>query len=91
MMAKIGLTRRKISVSANGRWFKCVSGKFRTSQSVFPNNVTELHQSKVLQPGGVGLISTDEITHRITVTGKDPTGLGRWCDGPGSKGKLGQS
>ena len=24
-------------------------------------------------------MSTDDVTHRITATGKDPTGLGRWC------------
>jgi hypothetical protein len=71
MMAEIGLNWTKIS--ANDRWFERISGKFRTS------SVTELHQSKVLQPGGVGLMSTDDVTHRITATGKDPTGLGRWC------------
>jgi hypothetical protein len=49
------------------------------SRSVFAHNVKELDQRKVLQPGGVGLISTEEVTHRITGTGKDPAGLGRWC------------
>jgi hypothetical protein len=77
MMAEIGLNWTKIS--ANDRWFKRISGKFRTSRSVFAHNVTELHQSEVLQPGGVGLMSTDDVTYRITATGKDPTGLGRWC------------
>jgi hypothetical protein len=77
MMSEIGLNWTKIG--ANDRWFERVSGKFRKSRSVFAHNVTELHQSKVLQPGGVGLLSTDEVTHRITDTGKDPTGLGRWC------------
>jgi hypothetical protein len=77
MMAEIGLNWTKIS--ANDRWFKRISGKFRTSRSVFAHNVTELHQSKVLQPGGVGLMSTDDVTYRITATGKDPPGLGRWC------------
>jgi hypothetical protein len=77
MMAEIGLNWTKIS--ANDRWFKIISGKFRTSRSVFAHNVTELHQSKVLQLGGVGLMSTDDVTHRITATGKDPAGLGRWC------------
>jgi hypothetical protein len=76
MMAEIGLNWTKIS--ANDRWFERISGKFRTSRSVFAHNVTELHQSKVLQPGGVALMSTDDITHRITATGKDPTGLGCW-------------
>ncbi len=77
MMAEIGLNWTKIS--SNDRWFERISGKFRTSRSVFAHNATELHHSKVLQPGGVGLISTDDVTHRITATGKDPTGLGRWC------------
>jgi hypothetical protein len=39
MMTEIGLNWRKIS--ANDRWFKRVSGKFKTSRSVFVHNVTE--------------------------------------------------
>ncbi len=77
MMAEIGLNWRKVGV--NDRWFERVLGKFKTSRTVLAHNVTELCQSKVLQTGGVGLISTDEVTHRIMSTGKDPTGLGRWC------------
>ncbi len=77
MMAEIGLNWTKIS--SNDRWFERISGKFRTSRSVFAHNATELHHSKVLQPGGVGLISTDDVTHRITATGTDLTGLGCWC------------
>ena len=77
MMAEIGLNWTKIS--SNDRWFERISGKFRTSRSVFAHNATELHNSKVLQPGGVGLMSTDDVTHRIRATGNDPTGLGRWC------------
>jgi hypothetical protein len=76
MMTEIGLNWTKIS--ANDRWFERIFGKFRTSRSVFAHNVTELHQSKVLQPGGVGLMSTDDVTHCITATGKYPAGLGRW-------------
>jgi hypothetical protein len=75
MMAEIGLNWTKIS--ANDQWFERFSGKFRTSRSVFAHNMTELHQSKVLQPIGVGLMSTDDVTHCTTATGKDPTGLGR--------------
>jgi hypothetical protein len=41
--------------------------------------VTELHQSKVLQPGRTGLILTDEVIHWIVAAGKDPTRLGHWC------------
>jgi hypothetical protein len=71
MMAEIGLNWTKIS--ANDQWFERISGKFRTSRSVFAHKLTELHQSKVLQPGGVGLMSTDDVTHRIMATaGKDP-------------------
>ena len=77
MMAEIGLNWRKVGV--NDRWFERVLGKFKTSRTVLAHNVTELCQSKVLQTGGVGLISTDEVTHWIMSTGKDPTGLGRWC------------
>jgi hypothetical protein len=77
MMAEIGLNWRKVGV--NDQWFERVLGKFKTSRTVLAHNVTELQQSKVLPPGGVGLISADEVTHRITSTGKDPTGLGHWC------------
>lgn len=77
MMADIGLNCRKMS--ANNRWFEQVSGKLENSQSVVAHCVMELHQRQVLQPGGVGLILTDEVTHWITATGKDPTRLGRWC------------
>ena len=41
--------------------------------------MTELQITKTLQPGGVGMIATDELAHRVINTGKDPTGLGRWC------------
>jgi hypothetical protein len=67
MMAEICLNWTKIS--ANERWFERISGKFRTSRSVFAHNVTELHQSEVLQPGGVGLclLMTLLIVSRLPV------------------------
>jgi hypothetical protein len=77
LMAEIGLNWRKIG--ANDRWFERIWGKLQTSRSIFAHNVTEPQITKVLQPGGVGIIATDQVTHRIIATGKDPTGLGRWC------------
>ena len=77
MMAEIGLNWRKIG--ADNRWFERIVGKFKSSRSVFAHNVTELQRTKVLQPGGVGMISTDEVTSRVVDSGTDPTGLGRWC------------
>jgi hypothetical protein len=70
MMTKIG------PVLANG-----LNGSLTSSRPLahfFAYNVTKLHQPKLLQPGRVGLISTHDVTHGITGTGKDPTGLGPW-------------
>ena len=77
LMAEIGLNWRK--VGNNDRWFECIWGKFKTSRSIFAHNVNELSVTKVHQPGGVGAIASEEVTHRVIATGKDPTGLGRWC------------
>jgi hypothetical protein len=54
----------------NNRWFERIWGKL---------NVTELSITKALQPGSVGMITSEEVTHRVTGMGKDPTELGRWC------------
>ena len=77
LMAEVGLNWRKIG--HNDRWFERIWGKLKTSKSIFTHNVTELPITKTLHPGGVGMIASEEVTHRVIETGKDPTGLGRWC------------
>jgi hypothetical protein len=77
LMVEPGLNWKK--VGNNDRWYERIWGKLKTSRSIFAHNVTELPITKVLQPGGVGMITTEEVTHRVIATGKDPTGLGRWC------------
>jgi hypothetical protein len=60
-MAEIGLNWRKIG--ANDPWFERIWGKFKTSRSIFAHNVTELSITKLHQPGGVGMIASEEVTH----------------------------
>jgi hypothetical protein len=68
LMTEIGLCWTKVS---NGnQWHERILGKFRSCRSVFAYNKTELQRSKALQPGGVGIIATDEVTHRVTAQGK---------------------
>jgi hypothetical protein len=77
LMMEVGLCWRK--VGNEDQWYERILGKFRASRSIFANNVTELQHTKPLQPGGVGIIATDDVAHRVTSQGKDPTGLGRWA------------
>jgi hypothetical protein len=60
-MAEIGTNWRKIG--HNDRWYKRIWGKLKTLKSVFAHNMMELQDTKTLQPGGVGMIATDEVTH----------------------------
>jgi hypothetical protein len=76
LMTEDGLCWRKLD--NENQWHERILGKFCSSRSMFAYNVTELTTSKALQPGGVGIVATDEVAHRVTCSGKDPTGLGRW-------------
>ena len=75
-MTEVGLCWRK--VGNENQWHERILGKFRSSRSGFAYNATELQHTKPLQPGGVGIIATDAVAHRVTAQGKDLTGLGRW-------------
>jgi hypothetical protein len=76
LMTEVGLCWRHVG---NGnQWYKRILGKFRSSRSVFAYNKTE-QRSKAMQPGGVGIIATDKVAHRVTAQGTDPSGLGRWA------------
>jgi hypothetical protein len=72
-MSGVGLCWRKLK--NENQWHKRILGKFRSKCSVFAHNVTKLQTSKALQPGGVGIVATDKVAHRVTEHGQDPSGL----------------
>jgi hypothetical protein len=76
LMTEVGLCWKK--VDSSNQWFERIFGKFRNARSVFAYNKTELSRTKVLQPGGVGMIVTDDAAHKVCEQGRDDTGLGRW-------------
>jgi hypothetical protein len=76
LMTEVGLCWKK--VDSSNQWFERIFGKFRNARSVFAYNKTELSRTKVLQPGGVGMIVTDDASHKVCEQGRDETGLGRW-------------
>ncbi len=61
------------------QWFEQTFGKFRAMRACFAYNKTELGITKRLQTGGVGIVATDDVVHRIVEQGRDTTGLGRWA------------
>ena len=66
------------AVAADNQWIERVTGKLNGSKAVFAHNTTELKTTDTIQYGGVGIIATQELAHRITTTGVDPRNLGRW-------------
>jgi hypothetical protein len=72
----IGLCLHKLP--DKDQWCERVLGKLTSSSASFAYNLTELTNTSVHQPGGVGVISTDDVTHRVIQRGHDPTELGRW-------------
>ena len=76
MMSEIGLCWNK--VAAGDQWFERVLGKLNDSYALFAHNNQELGSTETIQYGGVGLVASSDIKHRIIDQGKDSTGLGRW-------------
>ena len=76
LMNEIGLYWPKLD--AGDQWFERVLGKLHDSYSIFAHNNQEHESTDKIQYGGVGLVASSEIKHRIIDQGKDPTGLGRW-------------
>ena len=60
------------------QWTERARPYFRRFRSSVANNRTEIPISKPRQFGGTAILATDNLAHRITSTGRDPTGLGRW-------------
>jgi hypothetical protein len=73
---EIGLCLRKLP--DEDQWCERVFGRLESSSASFADNSTELATTSVHQPGGVGVISTDDVTHQVILRGRDPTELGRW-------------
>ena len=77
LMNEVGLNWKK--VSADNQWVERTTGKLYGSKAVFAHNTTELALTDTIQYGGVGIIATHELAHRIIDRGYDPTNLGRWA------------
>jgi len=72
MMAEVGLAWKLVALG--DQWFECVFGKFRSIRSCFAYNKSEIQQTTVLQPGGVGIIALDDSSHRVVLQCCDATG-----------------
>ena len=77
MMNEVGLNWK--AVPADNQWVERTTGKLNGSKAVFAHNTTEPKSTDTTQYGGVGIVVTQEIAHRIIGTGRDPTNLGRWA------------
>ena len=77
MMNEVGLCWPKLA--DEDQWFARIQGKFRASASTFAHNTTELEKTEKLQHGGVGIVITEDDTHRIKERGKDSSMMGRWA------------
>jgi hypothetical protein len=67
------------SLSADNQWVERTIGKLHGSTAIFAHNTTELDITDTIQYGGVGIVATKELAHRIIARGRDPTKLGRWA------------
>lgn len=75
LMNEVGLYWSKLDPS--DQWSERTIG-LSDSTSIFANNTREPQLSEHVQHGGVGIVATGEVKHRITEKGSDPSGLGRW-------------
>jgi hypothetical protein len=76
MCPEVGLNWK--AVSAENQWVERTQGKLSGSKAVFAHNTTEPAITDAIQYGGVGIVATRELAHRIISQGRDPTNLGRW-------------
>jgi hypothetical protein len=66
-MNEVGLNWN--TVSADNQWAERITGKLSGSRAVFAHNTTELDKTDTIQYGGVGIVATEELAHRIISTG----------------------
>ncbi len=75
MLQEVGSHWSKLDPS--DQWVERVRN-LADSTAIFANNTREPDFSTKLQYGGVGIVATSEVRHRMIERGKDPSGLGRW-------------
>jgi hypothetical protein len=66
------------AVEPGSQWSEQTFGKLMGNQGIFAHNSTELDTTETIQYGGVGIVTTQELSSRIIEYGRDPTNLGRW-------------
>ena len=64
-------------IDTRDQWHHRTDGKLQ-EQSIFAHNKHERGENGI-QFGGTGVIVTDDLRFSIKESGKDPSGLGRWC------------
>ena len=76
-MAEIGLNWRNLN--DRNQWHnRTHCSRLRSPKSNFAENRTCAFEEDCV-PGGVGMTTTFEATHRVSSISRDPTGLGRWA------------
>jgi hypothetical protein len=59
------------------QWHDRTESKIKTL-ALFNWNTKDIKSNSCHQPGGTGIIATNDTIHRIVERGGDPSGLGRW-------------
>jgi len=74
-MAEMGLYWK--AVNSHNQWNQRIDRSI-TNRSTLGYNKNEKERSDPYFPGGVGIVSTEEMVPCLQATGHDPTKLGRW-------------
>ena len=74
-MAEIGLAWNHLPPTQ--QWYERIRNEFRLTRQKFAYNSSEPELTSPRQHGGVGIVATGLISHRIDATGSDDP-LGRW-------------
>jgi len=67
------------SIHSDHQWRNRILSWWESSHSSIAYNIKDIKSNSSFQPGGVILQSTNNATHRIIKSGRDPLGLGRWA------------
>ena len=74
LTTEIGLDWRVVDIE--NQWFERVR-QLKRSKSSYAFNKNENSGQSTRLPGGVAIIATDQVAHRVSATGHDESGLGR--------------
>ena len=66
------------SLPPHDSWAERVQGQWESLHSSMSYSTND-PISSAWQPRGCLQLSTDQMAHRVISSGRDPTGLGRWC------------